>query len=280
VKTSDKYGGAKEVLKATNTYSGIKELEVQASGLEKRRADVEAEIKSLNAQYAHLQTVIGICNSLLYKYKFSISAINNLYELAKRHGSPLEVLKILGRYGDLNGIEAEVSRLSNRKAEFEARIKEVEKQLQELRGMADELKNSTKDLLKPLAEEIGRGVNSIQQKFLDAINNISNSYEEYSKRFGDLKSEAGKLEEELRLARVVSMAIKYPSEAKDLPLDYILLLHEAVAKLCIAKDVNPKAKAGDEIESKYYVIKSHVEIELLDIMAWVRRGLMEAMKTK
>jgi len=280
VKTSDKYGGAKEVLKAINTYSGIKELEVQVSGLDKKKADIEAEIKSLNAQYAHLQTIIGICDNLLYKYKFSISAINDLYELAKRHGSPLEVLKILGRYGDLKGIEAEASRLSNRKVELEARIAELEKQLQELRGIADELKNSTKGLLTPLADEVNRGVNSIQQKFLDAINNISNSYEEYSKRLGELKADAGKLEEELRLARVVNTAIKYPSEAKDLPLDYTLLLHEAVAKLCKAKGVNPKVKAGEDIHSKYYGINSYAEVELLDIMGWARRGLLEATKAE
>jgi hypothetical protein len=42
-KTSDKYGGAKEVLKAINTYSGIKELDVRVGGLKKKRTDVEAE---------------------------------------------------------------------------------------------------------------------------------------------------------------------------------------------------------------------------------------------
>jgi len=146
------YGGVKEVLKAINTYSSVKGLEAEVSGLDEKRTDLEAKMRKLDDGYTHLKIVTEICDNLLYKYKFSIPAINDLYKLAKRYGSPLEVLKTLERTGDLK--------------------------------------------------------------------NISMSYEEYWKRLGELKAEAGKLEEELGLARVVSAAIKYPSEAKDLPLDY------------------------------------------------------------
>jgi hypothetical protein len=144
--------------------------------------------------------------------------------------------------------------------------------------VAEELKSSAKGLLKPLAEEIGRGVKTMEQKFTEAIDKISTSYEEYSRKLGELKSEAGKLEEELRLARIVSAIVKYPSEAKDTSLDYALLLQDAVAKLCSAKGVNPKVEAGDGLQSKYYFIPSQLGVELLDIIDWSRRGLLIAIR--
>jgi hypothetical protein len=48
--------------------------------------------------------------------------------------------------------------------------------------------------------------------------------EEYAKRLGEAKV----LEDELNIARVVNSIIKYPTEAKDLPLDYPIMLVNAV----------------------------------------------------
>jgi predicted nucleic acid-binding Zn-ribbon protein len=76
-KTTVKYQGPKEVLEAINTYDNLTALKIEVSKVEKAKEDVEAKLKQLNVDYAHLQTVLDICDKLLYKYKFSLTAIES-----------------------------------------------------------------------------------------------------------------------------------------------------------------------------------------------------------
>jgi len=59
-------------------------------------------------------------------------------------------------------------------------------------------------LPKPLTDEISRGANSIQLKLTETIENIYTRYGEYSKKLREMKAEARKFEEEIRLARIFS----------------------------------------------------------------------------
>lgn len=283
-KASSKYGGVNEVLSAINAYESLKSLESFISEMEKKKADVEAEVKRINAEHAYLQTIIGMCESLLYKYKFSISAINDMYELAKRYGKPLEVLKAIGKFGDVKALESEIDKLSAKKGELEARVKELDAKAQELRGMVEEIKLSISGALKPLSNEVKRGIESITAKYEEAISAIVAKYDEaaaklgeFFENFGKLKAEAGKLEEELNFARNIQALIKYPTQAKDLPLDYDILMLRAVTQHCTVKNVNPKVKAGDKISKKYYGIYSSTEVELLDLLEWATKGLISSL---
>jgi SMC interacting uncharacterized protein involved in chromosome segregation len=65
-------------------------------------------------------------------------------------------------------------------------------------------------------KELSKDVELLGRKFSDAVDAISSKYEEYARRYGELKAECGKLEEELRLARVIQALNKYPSELKEL----------------------------------------------------------------
>lgn len=271
-----RFGELKGALSAINTYARLKEIEEE-------KGNVEAELKTVQGEYSSLQPVIALCREMLYKYGFSVDTINRLYELAKRHGNPYEAIKAFGAYGDLKVLQKELEKVETAKSAGEARVKEIKVRIQENRGIAEELKNSTKGLLKPLSSEISRSVESMNDAFIkvmhsitaryeEHLNTLKNAYEEYLKRFGEVKAEAGKLEEELKLARVVNAIIKYPSTAKDLPIEYALLLQDAVAKFCMAKGVNPKVKAGDIMHSKYY-LGAHREVELRDLFDWAKRGL-------
>jgi chromosome segregation ATPase len=192
---SNRYGGVKQVLEALRAYDSLKEIEKSINELEAEEKNIETAIEKKNVEYAHLQTVIKMCDSLIFKYKFSMPDVSELIELAKTYGNPADVLKTIVKYGELKKIEGEAAELSKRKVELEARIRELEKQIQELRGVAEELKSSAKSLLKPLVEEIGRGVKTMEQKFIEAIDKISTSYEEYSRKLGELKSKAKEIEE-------------------------------------------------------------------------------------
>ena len=272
--SSDKYGGVKRVLEVVNTYANLAELKSEVEKLEENKMNVEAKLKKAKADYAHLQTVIGMCDTLLHKLRFSIPAITEIYEVAKKYGEPIEVMKAIRRYGELKAIEGEVEKLTAKKSELESRVKELSDQAQALRALMDELKNTARGLLKPFVAEISKSVNLLKEKFAEALNAISSEYEAYAKRLGELEAEAGKLEEELLLAKVVQSLIKYPSESEKLPLDYDILLLSAVMNHCIVKGVNPKVKAGDTITSKYNITK---EVELLDLIEWAMRGLKSSL---
>ena len=322
---SSKYSGVEEVLAAVNAYGNLKDLEEALSKLSKEKADVEAEVNRLNAKYAHLQTIVKICDILLYEYGFSVSAIKDMYELGKRHGNPLEVLKAIGLYGEVKTLEGEIESLSSKKGELEARVKELEAKVQELRGVADEIKLSVSGVLKPLSNEVKKGVESIASEFKGAVGAVAAKYQdavtkykehsenlsnevkrgvesitaefkgaidaiakkyeeltvecgEFSERLGKLKAEAGKLEEELMLARHIQALVRYPTGAKDIPLDYDLLMIKAITNHCRVKNVNPKVQAGELIYKKSrYSINASAELELIDLLGWAEKGLTSAL---
>jgi len=271
---AERFGGVGGVLEALKSYGDISSMKSEIEKLKKVKESLEVDVKKLNADYAHLQTVISICDKLLYEYRFSISAIETLYRVAKTYGEPIEVLKALEKFGELKKIESEVENLLKRREELESRIKELESNIIRLRGSIEEMYNVISKELKDLLREVKNSVKGIVDRFTEAIGRISSEYEGYVKRFGELKAEAGKLEEELALARAIQALIRYPSEAKNIPIDYDIMMIEAIIKHCIARGVNPRVRPPDSIREKYYSTPS---IDLIDILKWAREGLIEAL---
>ena len=65
--------------------------------------------------------------------------------------------------------------------------------------------------------------------------------------------------------------IKYPSQAKELPLDFDIQMLEGIRKHCIAKGIKIKVKPTDAISKKTYA----PEMELLDLVDWTLKGLFD-----
>jgi len=268
---SDKYGGMKNVIDAVNTYGSLTDLKSELRKLEERKSSLEAELRKVEADYAHLETVINMCDTLLYKLKFSVPAIMDVYETAKKYGEPVEVLKAVGKYGELKAIEKEIEELTTKKRELESRVKELSTQVQELRSLMDELRKTATGLLEPFVKELSKSMDLLRKKFSEILDTISSKYEEYAKRYGELMAESGRFEEELRLARVVQSLIKYPSECEKIPLDYDVLMLKAIINHCRVKGVNPRVRARETIARKYLIPSK--EVELLDLLEWAMSGL-------
>jgi len=270
-----KYGGPSEVLEAVKAYGELSSMKTEISRLEEVKKSLEVEIKKLEADHAHLQSVIDVCDKLLYKYRLGVSAVESIYRIAKSYGEPTEVLRAMEKYGELKKIESEIEALSRRRDELESRVKELEGTAERLRGTIEELNKTVGKLVKSLSGEVKTSIESITGKFVESVNRISSEYENYAKRFGELKAEAGRLEEELMLARVIQSLIKYPSEAKNIPLDYDIMMIKAIIKHCTVKGVNPRIKPLDSMLKKYTLLSS---MELIDILEWAHKGLVEALR--
>jgi chromosome segregation ATPase/Fe2+ transport system protein FeoA len=271
---SDKYGGVKSVIEAVNKYTKLTELESKVEELEKKKSNVESELKKTEADYVHLQPIISMCEELLYKHGFSVSAITDIYKIAKKYREPIEVIKAIEKYEELKAIEEQIETLTAKKNELKTRVDELNNKAQELRALIKEQKQAARGLLKPFATEISKTIDLLGKKSSETIDAIAGKYDEYAKKYGELKAESGKFEEELRFARIIRSLINYSSECKELPLDYDIYMLRAIINHCKIKGVNPKVKAGEEIRTKYkYYGDVFEKTELLDLLQWALRGL-------
>jgi DNA repair exonuclease SbcCD ATPase subunit len=265
---SRRFGGVKEVLEAVGEYRSLEEIKEE-------RSKVDADLKRVQAEHEHVMTTIGVLEELLYKHKFSSSAIIHVYRVAKKYGGPVEVLEALEKFGELKGIEEDLERRRAELREVEARVRELNKQVGELRALREELGKEVEGLLKSLVEEGRRALSSLEEASSRALNSVSskaseavellkgkssellkslaNGYEEYSKKLGELKAEAGRLEEELRLARIVRLLIERPSECKNLPLELAPVMLQATLNFLEVKGVNPRIDAYSGVRTADYI---------------------------
>ena len=226
MQSSVKYGGVKSILEAINAHENLATIKSQSDEIERKKSNEEARLNKANADHAHLQSLLGMLNTLLYDLKSTIPAIEDIYEAAKKYGRPLEVIKALAKYDELKNLEKGVDYLSKRKTELESKINVLEGKLE---GQATAIKESVNGLLKPISSEVGQAlsnaVENMASAFQQQIDMVKKHSEEYGKRLGQSTA----FEEELKLARLISATIKYPTEAaRELPIDHAILLINSV----------------------------------------------------
>jgi hypothetical protein len=235
----------------------------------KKRDIAEKDAALAMAEDAHVREAIGICKEMITKYAFTTAAFNDIIELAKKRGSPTQVLNVLAQYGDLTG---QIKRLSDQKTSLDSEVKSLQENARKLNAELEGIRQSIAGLLKPVSNEITK-------TYADAINNIATTYqeqlrglkgasEEYGKRLG--KSLA--LKDELEFAKVINLIIKYPLEARELPLDYAIILLDAVKKMLVAKRIEVKIKAREAGMDKSVPFEG-MEFEVKDLVEGARRAL-------
>jgi hypothetical protein len=152
-------------------------------------------------------------------------------------------------------------------------VKISENRIHELKGQADAIRNSIDGLQKPVLQEIVQSFNNaiqaITTTYQQQLSSLKNASEEYAKRLGT----AVILEEELRLARIILAISKYPTEAKNLSIDYVILMLDGAVKLCRAKGINPKIKAGEALIVAENSLCSGIDVEMLRLIEGARRAI-------
>lgn len=263
---SARHGGVKGVLAALNGYADLDEINSMITAAKAQLGNLETDIKHSEAKFAHLSPVVKVVDILIYEFNFSRDSIIQLYKVAKIHGNPVEVFDALGKFGDIKALEARKRELSATVAGLEARVGELEAQIQELRSVMDEIKKATTGILGPFAGEVAK-----------AIGIISSKYEEYAEKVGRLRAQLESMDNDVVLAKIILSVERYPTTAKNLPFDYILLLASALKKVTVVRRINPTYFPGDDMLKKYGIYKT-VEFELQDMLDWVGNCLMDELK--
>jgi len=151
--SSEKYGGARGVLDAVNAYTTLRALQETVQETQRNLTNLESETKNAKAEHSHLMTVIGMSEDLLYKHNFSVSAIVDIYNLAKKYGKPPEVLGAVTEYGEMKAIEAEKKGLSAARDELQKRMDELQREIQNQHAVIESVRE--------LSEKYGIGADKI-----------------------------------------------------------------------------------------------------------------------
>ncbi|MGA3193354.1 MAG: hypothetical protein ABSD73_12785, partial [Candidatus Bathyarchaeia archaeon] len=151
--SSEKYGGARGVLDAVNAYATLRALQETVSETRRNLTNLESEMKNANAEHSLLTTAIGMSKDLLYKHNFSVSAIVDIYNLAKKYGKPPEVLGAVTEYGEMKAIETENKRLSATRDELEERNAGIRREIQNQHAIIESVRE--------LSEKYGIGAEEI-----------------------------------------------------------------------------------------------------------------------
>ena len=129
---------------------------------------------------------------------------------------------------------------------------------------------STVLLRLSLVRLLSVGIQAITTTYQQQLSLLKNSSEEYAKRLGA----AVILEEELRVARIIMAIFKSPvEEAENLSIDYVILMLDAAIKICRAKGINPKIKAGEASIVAENSFVSGIDVEMLRLIEGARRAI-------
>jgi hypothetical protein len=269
-------GDINQLMDALSSFDSLESLKEEVKKEEdvieaatKKGHSAEKDAALAMTQYTHVREAIAICKEMISKYGFTTAAFNDISELAKKCGSPTEVLNVLAHYVSLTG---QIKMLSAQKTSLDSEVKSLQENASKLKAELEGIRQSIAGLLQPVSNEINKA-------YTDAINNITTTYqgqlralkgasEEYGERLG--KSLA--LEEDLKFAKVINLIIKYPLEARELPLDYAIILLDAVKKMLVAKRIEVKIKTREAGMDKSVPFVG-MEFEVKDLVEGARRAL-------
>lgn len=271
VGASSKLGNPADVFRALKELSRLKGVEVAIKQMEQNKANVEADMKELQASHVHLQPVIKLCEELLYKHGFNIHAIEDLYKVAKKYGNPFEVLASLAKYEDAQALTSKITELRDQEAALQTRIPLLRKEEVELKERIEVQNKSLGSKLQSISSDLSQMrrivIEEITETFGTVIEKTRESVEEYAKR----RADAAVFEEELKMARIFSTITKYPTNVADLPIDYSLNMIVAVERFLAAKNVNPKTQAPLELRQ---IIPSPIpDLPLSGLLFWAQRAI-------
>jgi hypothetical protein len=269
-------GDINQLMDALSSFDSLESLKEEVKkevdlmeAATKKRDIAEKDAALAMAKYAHVREAIAICKEMITEYGFTTAAFNDIIELAKKCGSPTQVLNILAHYVSLTG---QIKTLSDQKTALDSEVRSLQENASKLKAELEGIRQTIAGLLKPVSNEITKA-------FTDAINNIATTYEGQlralkgaSEEYGERLGKSLALEEELKFAKVINLIIKYPLQARELPLDYAIILLDAVKKMLVAKRIEVKIKVRDAGMDKPVLFEG-MEFEVKDLVEGARRAL-------
>lgn len=267
----------------------------------------QAEADNLSRHHKDLSEAIAAVQSLI-KSGVKAEQIVSWNGLVSNLGGPEELQDQLELYKSMSELLAakkkETEDYDKRVIELGAQVRALNEQKVEIEGAIKSLSTSgvkkitevsdkAMSMLKSLSNGGSKEITKVSDKAMTALRSLSNGeskeitrvsdkaitglkplLEEIraeTKRWGKLKGEAGKLEEELRYARYITTDDQ--AALKAFPKEVVIAFLDKALAYCKLNKLNPKVRAPDGFSSKNYFISPYAEVDLLDLIAWAENGL-------
>ena len=140
------YGGTNMVIEGMKKYKDLEDLKYNVKQEEAKLEQYRAQSSSEMMKYNHLITAITMCQTLIADHGLGPDAVKTIYQLAKKFGTPSDVLKAVELYGSMADIEKRLAEqngnLEKRQqflAQLEGEIKEADDRIKEFYGVVLEM---------------------------------------------------------------------------------------------------------------------------------------------
>ncbi len=254
-------------------------------GVERKREQLEREVASLQAQKDSLQHIIS---RLGLSPSEAEEAVKSLVSLKKKGVAPSAVAsycRVLSKSGlEHNELEREIIEMggltkgiASRTEELKRLEEEERKRTRVVEGLRAE-ETGIKTTIRELKESAIKEVKEASVAVTQEVRNVDRILLEDVQRWGDIKAEVGRYEEELKLARYFgSLPLSKEAVAalvEELPA-LVVSQYLAVALVWCSRTFNPKLKPPRHIVEKYHRISENTDVELADLLVWCLITLTE-----
>jgi len=123
---AQKYGTVKKLIDAVDAYDSYSDVQDKLNKANSDLITLKSNIQELRTDNDHLKTAVTICQTLINKYAFGLDAIATIFSIAKKYGEPLNVLKAIETYGNLEAIVKEKNKQQGIASEIKKRIAELD----------------------------------------------------------------------------------------------------------------------------------------------------------
>ena len=168
---------------------------------------------------------------------------------------------------------AEIKALNEQKVEIEGAIKSLSTSgVKKITEVSDKAVTGLKSLSTSGLKEVTK----VSDKAIAEIKALLAEIRVETKRLADLKSEAGKLEKELRYARYLTTGDQ--TVLKSFPKEIVIAFLDRAFEYCKLNKLNPEVKMTNGISRKFPLVYGTSGVPLLEIIAWAEAGLAGALQ--
>ena len=241
-----RYGGVSQVLDAVLKHGSLAKINEQIEKMEIELKGMQTRLDKVQAEHIYLSQVIAMCEKLL-ELKFTLAAIEQIFDIAQKYGEPVEVLRAIGEYGKVTELKKDSEAHSADIIKLLAQKKELEQALATLTGrlstIQDQVLKTADVILTKLSEATTQGSLTVSKAVTEQADRLRKEIDS----FAETMKNAGALEDDLRMATVVQAVTKYPIDSPEIQLRYASLFLELAGKVLRVKGVDPPVLQGNNL---------------------------------
>jgi hypothetical protein len=200
----------------------------------------------------------------------------DVYALAARFGEPLAVIRVVEKYGEIAVMQSHLEKLA-------IKLSERERLVNDLGAKADEINQIIKTSLASLSTDVVTAVENVRKAGEESAQKVgtyaggkmsamASEYETYSEKLGELKADAGRLEDEVMMGRLIWSALTDPAAAAAFPLDWVKKLVTSATLFCEKKDFNPVVRIPFDLADRSNSLYIDAKAGVADLLRWASIG--------